>query len=69
MTSMNHQPKEHKALNAKQMPSNKAIVRQNDNRRPVNFQLASNVVDHDTYQFDPSELLITLPMEESISMQ
>jgi hypothetical protein len=44
-------------------------MRQNDNRRPVNFQLALNTVDADAYQFDPNELLITLPMEDSTSMQ
>jgi hypothetical protein len=69
ITSSNYQPKEHKALNGKQMPSNKTIMRQNDNRRPMNFQLASNTLDPDTYHFNPNELLATLPMEDSTSLQ
>jgi hypothetical protein len=44
-------------------------MKQNDNRRPVNFQLALNTVDPEAYHFDPNELLITLPMEDSTSLQ
>jgi hypothetical protein len=35
----------------------------------MNFQLASNTLDPDTYQFDPNELLANLPMEDSTSLQ